>query len=84
MYRSEKIKISLKGRSGVVYSEGDHQFVLESEMLTGAFDLVIYLDRHYTWEKPFESETITEIDKERIKLNVTNNLAEVGLKIDWA
>ena len=45
MFGSKNFKVSLKGRSGIVYTEGKHSALIEAEMMTGTTDFVIYFDR---------------------------------------
>ena len=82
-FKSKGYKVALKGRSGVLYSEGDHKAQIEAEMLAGSTDFVIYFDMFNSWLPPFENEAITSEDKQRIKQNISQELESKGLVIEW-
>ena len=82
-FHSKKYKVSLKGRSEIIYLEGKRKAQIEAEMMTGTTDLVIYFDTFYSWQPPFQDETISAEDRRRIKLNISNELISKGLKIEW-
>lgn len=66
-FNKKKYKISLKGRSGVVYSEGDRMAKIEAEIMTGKTDLVIYFDSLSSWQLPNENILLTDDDRQRSK-----------------
>lgn len=82
-FRSKGYKVALDGRSGVLYSEGDHKARIEAEMLAGATDFVIYLATFHSWLPPFDKEVITDEDKRRIKQNISREIEDKGLAIEW-
>jgi len=79
---NKNYKVSLSGRSGVLYSENNHNVEIESEFLYGEYDMVIYFSLIQSWLSPNEHEIISEEERERIKINIQNELS--NLKIDWA
>lgn len=83
IFRRKKYKVSLKGRSGITYLEGDRIANIEAEMMTGDIDLVIYFDRFRAWAPPNEKDYITEEDRKRIRENVTEELESKGMVLDW-
>lgn len=83
IFSKNKYKVSLRGRSGVIYQEGKKSALIEAEMMTGPTDLVIYLDSLRFWQSPYEDEIVTLDDKLRIKENVTKELEVKSLNIEW-
>ena len=82
-FGQKKYIVSLRGRSGVIYIEGKKTVLIEAEMLTGPTDLVIYLECLTRWQHPNEHEILTIDDKKRIKQNVSEELENKGIIIDW-
>jgi len=83
VFRKERFKVKLRGRSAVVYEEGGKIVMIEAEMLTGETDLVIYVDSIGQWQPPHENEAISQDEKNTIKANVTTALEKKGLVIEW-
>lgn len=83
LFKSKGYKVTLKGRSGVLYSEGDHEAQIEAEMLADSTDIVIYFDAFCSWLTPFDNEIITNDVKHRIKQNISRELESKGLVIEW-
>jgi hypothetical protein len=76
-------KVKLKGRASLLYEEQGKTLSVDSELLGGAnFDIVIYSDSIKNWDPPFETEVLSDADKQRIKANITEDLPR--LRIDWA
>ena len=82
-FNSKKYKVSLRGRSGVIYKEGKRTMHIEAEMMVGPTDLVIYSDSLCCWQPPHEDDVLTVEDKQRIKENIIKELEKNGLNIDW-
>lgn len=76
-------EVQVKGRSTIIYMEGEHKATIGAEMMAGETDLVIYFSGFKAWEQPFENEVITEQDRERIKGNIAVDLNREGLVVDW-
>ncbi len=83
LHRKKKYKVRLHGRSGVVYEEGERSVLIEAEMMAGPTDLVIYSDSIRYWQSPHEGKVISPDEKQRIKENITKELEDKGLNIDW-
>jgi hypothetical protein len=81
IFGSKGYKVSLRGRSGVLYKEDDRRVLIDAEMLTGSTNLVIYFDRLKLWEEP--RKLITREEREKIRENVTSELEKHGLVIEW-
>jgi hypothetical protein len=79
----KKYKVKLKGRSKVVYIEGDKQLTIDSEMLSTPADLVIYINNKTTWDDPFACVSLSEQDRCRIVKNIRSELEKDGLIISF-
>jgi hypothetical protein len=81
-FKRTNFKVKLTGRSGLVYREGDHVMMVDSEMLLGSdCDFVIYTKPIDHWEPPYDHEPVSEADKRQIRLNIAASLCTA--KIDW-
>jgi hypothetical protein len=79
---SKKPRVELQGRAGLIYYEGNRRIKVDSELLAGPqFDIVIYSDSLKAWEPPFDEESLTPQDIERIKFNINSELKK--MRIDW-
>jgi len=81
----EFVKYRIKfhsARCGLDYYEDDRKVFIDSEMLGGDFDLVIWKSSIKRWEPPYEHESITEADRDRILGNVINWCDKFHLKVD--
>jgi len=82
--KKKDFKVTVTGRAGLIYKEKGKLMRVDSEMLAGpTYDIVIYKDSIDSWEPPFESEKLSDDDKERIIKNIISEL-EVRYKIDIA
>ncbi len=75
--------VKFRGRSGVIYKEGDRSVQIEAEMLSGSIDLVIYSEGIKAWQPPHDDEIISTEEKKNIIVNITKYLEEKGLSIEW-
>jgi hypothetical protein len=75
-------RVSLKGRAGMLYREGKKRMEIDSEMLFGEHDIVVYTDSIRRWLPPHDGEEITSAERERIRKNVAWALR--SLRIEWA
>ena len=83
LFRRRKYKVRMSGRSGMTYEEGGRVAYIETEMLTGDIDLVIYFDNLERWQSAHENETISADEKNRIKTNIAAVLEDKGLVASW-
>ena len=60
------------------YREGDHRVLIEVE--PGIPNLAVYAESIKVWEIPFENETITESDRERILNNIRRSFDATDYK----
>jgi hypothetical protein len=78
----DKFDIKMHGRAGMTYLEGDNSIEIDSEMLNGKFDLVVYQGSVMQWSGG-SNASVAEEDKARILGNVRQFLESKGLKVDW-
>ena len=81
--KKKAFRVKLKGRSGIEYSEGPRGLFLGAEFMAGGNDLVIYSDTLKSWNSPHEMEMLSESDKKRIQNNITNDLLEHNISVEW-
>ena len=80
--RKRGISVELDGRAGLLYRDGAHSLSIDSEMLAGGeYDLVAYRESIGSWDSPFDSEELSEGDREQVIENITKELR--GYRIDW-
>lgn len=75
-------RVRLLGRAGMRYREGKKTMAIDSEMLVGEFDYVVYTDSIRAWLPPHDAEIVTPEEKERIRKNVAWALR--SMKVEWA
>ena len=80
----KKYKIKIHGRAGLTYKEGKKAVSINSEMLFGEYNMVIYKGSIKQWNPPFDKEILTGEDKERIINNIKEDFDKCGIKVDWA
>lgn len=78
----ETFSIKMHGRAGMTYSEGENSLEIDSEMLNGRFDLVVYQGSVTQWSGG-SAALVSEDEKVRIIGNVRQFLESKGLKVDW-
>lgn len=74
-------RVKIQGRAGIRYREGRKEMKIDSEMLFGKFDYVVYLGTISKWLPPHDHVPVTIKDKERIRQNLARSLR--SLSIDW-
>jgi hypothetical protein len=82
-FGNKAFKVSLKGRSGIVYSEGGRTAKIEAEIMAGDTDLVIYFSLFRTWEPPSEDDLLADEDRQRIRDNIAKELESKGMTLEW-
>jgi len=83
-FKKKPYEVHLRGRSKIYYNEGDHQAIIGVEMLTGDIDFVVYLNELKKWESPYDNEALSDIDKQRMKLNIEKELLKKNIRLEWA
>lgn len=66
----------------MTYREGQKILKIDSEMLFGKYDCVIYWSDVKEWDPPFDGEALSETDKARIRTNIEKELKRFC--IDWS
>ncbi len=79
---TKKFKVKPLGRAGILYSEGEYQMTIDSEMLAGEdFDIVVYVDSIARWDPPHQEVVVSQVDVERIRENINEALRRS--RIEW-
>lgn len=82
-FRKKRYKVTLTGRAGLIYTEGDHVARINSEFAVGEPNYVIGFSRFDAWQPPYQDEPISETDRQRIRENIRQDLEVFGSKIAW-
>jgi hypothetical protein len=73
-YKSDPgFRVTLLGRNGLRYTEGDRTLVVESEWLVPR-GIGITRGSIVRWDPPYDQETIEEADRDRIIANIRKGL----------
>lgn len=72
--------VELRGRTGIVYREGDRSMRIDAEMLSGETDWVVYTSSVGLWADG--SRAVGE-ERERVVANLRATLARAGLRADY-
>ncbi len=73
----------MKDLSKIIYTEGDREVHIDVEMQAGPIDMVIYSNSLKNWEKPFDSELLTQEELVRIKERVNEDMKQSKLNVEW-
>lgn len=78
-------RLHLAGRDGFRYSDGDRSVLIETEMLTGDVNRVIYAGLITNWLPPHEAESILPEQRSEIVRTVYEFLVQQGrvVEVDW-
>lgn len=82
MFTKKTYKVALKGRTGVIYSEGKKRIFIESELLGTELGIVIYSGSIKNWEKPYGKEIVSKEDRLKIIQNIKMEFERLGYKVD--
>ena len=74
--------VKLHGRAGITYQEKCGSVELDSEMVNGKFDMVIYTNSGMYWDGDL-SRPLATSDKFRVIENMKEYMSGKGLIIDW-
>ena len=78
LFKKKEYRIEVHGRAGLTYYENTRKVFIDSEMLRGDFDIVIYINDALMWS---DGGKLTNQDKQRIKSNIAEKMK--NSKIDW-
>jgi hypothetical protein len=78
-------RLYLMGRDGLKYSDGKRSVLIETEMLTGPVNRVIYAGLITHWLPPHEAEAISAAQRSEIAQMVRDYLVAQGrtVEVDW-
>lgn len=82
LWKKKTYDVKLKGRSRLIYTEGDRKLTIGIEMETGDTDFVVYLTEVRGWDGD-NSPNLSSIEKDKLKPNIEKELKKDGLKIAW-
>ena len=77
----KKYKVVAKGRSGLLYKEGDKAITVDSELLSESLGIAIFTDSIKSWDAPFNEEALSEEDRNRIIKNIKKDLEKQKRKV---
>ena len=80
-FGSKKNKVISKGRSGLLYKEGDKTITVDSELLSESLGIAIFTDSIKSWDAPFNEEPLSEEDRSRIIENIKKDLERQKHKV---
>ena len=83
MIFKNKAKVKLLGRSTIEYSITGKKIVINSEMLVGDNDMVIYSNSIEYWILKNEKQKITPEEKQSIIIEITEYFNKKRIKIVW-
>ena len=79
--QSKPFDVKLKGRSGLTYFEETKRMEVDSEMLVGEYNYVVFSDSICSWSAPNENITLSKLDKNRILKNIVTCLQESNIRV---
>ena len=80
-FGSKKYKVVSKGRSGLLYKEGDKTITVDSELLSESLGIAIFTNSIKSWEAPFNDEALSSEDRTRIIENIKKDLEKQKHKV---
>jgi len=73
--------ITLLDRTGLRYTEGDRSMSVDSEMLARPNSIAVYQESISRWDPPYESDALSEADRERVLASIIAALRLQGLDV---
>jgi hypothetical protein len=77
----KKYKVIAKGRSGLIYKEGDKTISVDSELLSESLGIAIFTDSIKSWDAPYSEEVLSDEDRNRIIENIKKDLEKQKHKV---
>jgi hypothetical protein len=77
----KKYKVVAKGRSGLLYKEGDKTITVDSELLSESLGIAIFTDGIKSWDAPYNEEALSDEDRCRIVENIKKDLGKQKRKV---
>jgi len=78
----EGFSVTIRGRAGLWYAEGDHLLFVDSELLVGPAACVVWSRSIKAWEPPYEAETIDSAKRQSILENIRRWFRAGGNEIE--
>jgi hypothetical protein len=80
-FGSKKYKVISKGRSGLLYKEGEKTITVDSELLSESLGIAIFTNSIKSWDPPFNEEALSEEERSRIIDNIKKDLERQKRKV---
>ena len=77
----KKYKVVARGRSGLLYREGEKTITVDSEMLSESLGVAVFTDSIKSWNAPYSEETLSDEDRSRIIENIKKDLKKQKHKV---
>ena len=77
----KKYKVVAKGRSGLLYKEGEKTITVDSELLSESLGIAIFTDSIKSWDAPYSEEALSDEDRRRIIENIKKDLEKQKHKV---
>ena len=74
--------ITLLGRTGLRFTEGDRSMFVDSEMLGRPNGIAVYRESISRWDPPYEADALSEGDRERVLASIVAALRLQRLDVD--
>ena len=71
----ESFSVSLAGRDGVKYSQGEKTLIVEAEIMTSRAGRAIYQNSIQNWDPPHSAELIDDKSRDKIVDNIVRAFA---------
>lgn len=76
----EGFEVRFRGMTKLAYQEKTHSLIIGVEVSHMIADYIVYFSELKSWEPPYENESISSEECERIKRNIRSALAFMKLK----
>ena len=80
-FGSKKYKVIAKGRSSLIYKEGDKTITVDSEQLSESLGVAIFTDSIKSWDAPYSEEALSDKDRSRVIENIKKGLEKQKRKV---
>ena len=80
--RNSKIKVKIKGKTGILYYENEKKMSVDSELIFNPAGVTVYSETIQKWDPPYDIEILNSIEKKRISNNIKQELENMGYRVD--
>jgi len=77
----KKYKVIVRGRSGLVYKEGEKTITVDSEQLSSSLGTAVFTDSIKSWDAPNSDKPLSDEDRRRIIANIKKDLEKQKRKV---